>query len=388
MDLIYADENKKEIGIIDPYSFDIAFGKNENDFQCIVDITDNCCKKGYIIFAENSEIGGIVDSIEVNTEKEQIIYSGRSWHGILENKIISPDAGKDYLFLSGDANEVVSFLLERAELTDLFEKPSGLSEIIINNYQCPRFEPCYTLIIDMLKKYKAKLNIVWKENKINISVAPAADYTDEINNFSNNIKVSKNYSPCNHLISLGKGDLAERKVIHLFTDNSGNIQPYAKKANPLINADYILDESKKLISGSDEIVKVYELSNAETTNNYILLNSKPSDWNSNYKYYYTKVDDEYKSVSGDSAPAFTYNMYYEKVTDDYAVLVSKGIEKLNEYWQTEKCSLSLSENDCTFDVNDIVGAEEFITNTKIKAFITKKIIKIKNNETTIDYEVS
>lgn len=201
------------------------------------------------------------------------------------------------------------------------------------------------------------------------------------------MNVTKNYRPCNHLICLGKGDLADRKVIHLFTNEAGTVQPYSKVENPISNADYILDESKRTIFGEKEVVQKYDLSNAETTTNYVLLTSKPSDWDSNFKSYYTKADEEYKAISTDSAPSFVQNKYYKAVYDDYAVLVQKGIEKLTEYWNADKCTLSLSDEESDFDINDIVGAQEVITGTAVKSTISKKIIKIKNNETTIEYEV-
>lgn len=389
MDLIYANTDKKDIGVLEPYSFDLAFGKDENDFECVVDINDHCLRAGYIIYSENSEIGGIVDSIQVNTEKEQITYTGRSWHGILENKILSPDIGKDYLYFEGEANAVISSLIERAGLSDFFEASTASSGIYINKYQVPRFEPCYTAIIEILRQNKAKLKMFWKNGKIQISVLSAVDYTNnsEFNSYHNNLSVTKNYRPCNHLICLGKGDLADRAVIHLFTDESGKIQPYSKVALPISNADYILDESQRVIFGEKEVVQKYDISNAETTTNYVLMTSKPSDWNSNYKSYYVKVDEEYKSITDDTAPIFSSNKHYKAVYDDYAVLVQKGIEKLTEYWSADKCTLSLSDEESDFDINDIVGAEEIVTGTKLKSTISKKIIKIKNNETTIEYEV-
>lgn len=389
MDLIYANADKKDIGIIEPYSFDLAFGKDENNFECVVDINDHCLRAGYIIYCENSEIGGIVDSIKVNTEKEQITYTGRSWHGILENKIISPDVGKDYLILDGESNAVISSLIKRAGLSNFFEASTASSGIYIEKYQVPRFEPCYTAIIEMLRQHKAKLKMLWKNGKVQISVLSAVDYTNisEFNSYHNNLTVIKNYRPCNHLICLGKGDLADRKVIHLFTNEDGTVQPYSKVENPITNDDYILDESKRVIFGEKEVVQKYDLSNAETTTNYVLLNSKPSDWDSNFKSYYTKVDEEYKAISTDSAPSFASNKYYKAVYDDYAVLVQKGIEKLTEYWSADKCTLSLSDEESDFDINDIVGAQEVITGTAVKSTISKKIIKIKNNETSIEYEV-
>ena len=78
-------------------------------------------------------------------------------------------------------------------------------------------------------------------------------------------EVSRNYSPVNHIIALGQGDLADRAVIHIFADENGGIQPYAASDTPLKDSDYITDESKKVLTGSAEIIEVLDISNAEIT---------------------------------------------------------------------------------------------------------------------------
>ena len=34
MDLIYTNENREDVGVLFGYSFDLAFGIDENDFEC------------------------------------------------------------------------------------------------------------------------------------------------------------------------------------------------------------------------------------------------------------------------------------------------------------------------------------------------------------------
>ena len=77
MDLIYADETRKDLGVLQSYSLDMAYGTDENDFQCAVDRRDHCCSKGYFIYVENEEYGGIVDSIRVAMRS-----STRAGHGM------------------------------------------------------------------------------------------------------------------------------------------------------------------------------------------------------------------------------------------------------------------------------------------------------------------
>ena len=75
MDLIYADDTGKDINIIDAYTLDLSYGDAENDFELKIDRASHCCKKGYMIYVDGEEYGGIVDKIKVNTKTDEITYS-------------------------------------------------------------------------------------------------------------------------------------------------------------------------------------------------------------------------------------------------------------------------------------------------------------------------
>ena len=113
MDLIYANSSREDIGVIPDYDFDLAFGSDENDFELTVSRNDHCCEAGYYIYIEGTEYGGIVDAITSDTAAEDVTYSGRTWHGILNSKILCPDNGENYLTVSGDANTILGTLLPR-----------------------------------------------------------------------------------------------------------------------------------------------------------------------------------------------------------------------------------------------------------------------------------
>lgn len=46
MDLIHEDSNHAMLGAIDRYELDLAFGRDENDFECTMAISDHCCSIG------------------------------------------------------------------------------------------------------------------------------------------------------------------------------------------------------------------------------------------------------------------------------------------------------------------------------------------------------
>lgn len=381
MDLIYANKERIDQDILDAYQIDMAYGKDENDFTCTIDRASHCCQEGFFLYVENEEYGGIIDKIKVNTEKDEITYSGRTWHGILTKKIICPEEGQDYATFDGEANQVLQQIVDALDLNGLFVASEENSGIQIQSYQMERYVDAYTGICKMLKDADAKLKIVWKRQQVVLSAQLRQDYSqdEEFNTSQVDFTIEKDYRPTNHIICLGQGDLKNRAVIHVFCDENGGIQPYAKKEIPLEDDDYILDTSSKVMFGQNEMTEVLDYPNAEITENYIMLDTQPSDWKKNstaYYYqnekekfqeveeievgyvlqkkqpydwdvefssYYTRNEDKYKQVSGQTVyrvqttkPSDWDANYEEYYTSDQKSV--EGVEKTTYRKQTTKPS--------------------------------------------------
>lgn len=330
MDLIYTDDTGKDIGIIDAYTLDLSYGDAENDFALKIDRTSHCCKEGCMIYVDGEEYGGIINKIKVNTKTDEITYSGPTWQGVLERKVLSPDAGQDYLIVDGEANNVLQELINRLDLADLFTADTIDSGIQIH-YQFERYVTGYSGIRDMLKASGAKLKLLWSDKRVVVRAEYIHDYSqdEEFDTSQVDFEVSRNYSPVNHIIALGQGDLADRAVIHIFADENGGIQPYATSDTPLRDSDYITDESMKVLTGSAEIIEVLDLSNAEITYNYILQTQRPSNWAAKYMDYYYQNGDSFKNVPGEeigyiltryqpSNWSSNFNEYYSRTGDTYS----------------------------------------------------------------------
>ena len=248
MDLIYSTDKKEDIGVMKNFTFDLAFGSDENDFELTTNIENNVCKAGYILYIENTEYGGIIDNIRVRTAQEELIYSGRTWHGILQSKILEPNAGEDYLICNGEANAVLDVLIKRMGLDSLFKADSTYSGLIISNYQMNRYIDGYEGIKKMLLTVNAKLKIKFQDGYAVLYAVPLIDYStdEEFDSSQLDFDVEKQYKPTNHMICLGKGDLKERVVIHLYVDEKGNISHTQTQ------------------TGLDEVVGVYDNANCES----------------------------------------------------------------------------------------------------------------------------
>lgn len=564
--LIYTDQNRRDVGALKVFSLDLAYGSGENNFELSLNLKDHILKEGYFIYCENSiegslfgtEYGGIVDKIKIDTESNKVTYKGRTFHGILEGKIIKPLDGYDYYVVSGNAHSVLRELINYLGLTNLFQVSENESEIEIPQYEF-RYDPAYSSINDMVYENGGKLSFVYDGYKVNLSVVPVIDYSqdEEWTSLQEHLVIEKNYNPINHLICLGQGDLKNRAIIHLFTDENGGLLPYSYTDNPMQDSDYILDTSQQVLFGIDEIEDKYDYPSAEIKENYIplleqpdnwdvnysqyfifeddgykelerknediysLLSTQPGNWSNNYSKYFTKsgskynnvngisttiykklskkpndwtknwknyyyfftdgVSNEYRSVEGiekqhykmqtrkptdwndnygryyrrkknggyetvpgvkkgkkeyapkwtakkyfvketyylapkwkanyfysktnttvapswadntfysktfeEIIPSFSAGQYYKKVYDRFYVLVQGGIERLKESLNRDSIDININELEGNYDINDIVGAEESMTGMSVFQPITKKIVKIQNNDVTLSYGI-
>lgn len=340
MDLIYMNSSMEDVGVLKDYTFDLAFGSGENDFEVKISRSKHCCEGGFFLYIEGTEYGGIIDDIEADTDADEVIYHGRTWHGFLDSKCIVPlQSGEastadvtiktadtsgasyvgKYLIVSGDANKILAFLIDRLGLGSLFSAEVDDSGITIKNFKFDRFCMGYQGITKMLKAFKAKLKVNFNNGKVVLSVEPIVDYSQD-EQFDSDLvtmKIKQYFMPVNHMICLGKGELNEREVIHLYADARGNIS------------------KTQSITGIKEVVDVYDYSSAESSEE----------------------------------------------------LEEGGIKILKEAWNSDSIETDFDTDSNSFDIGDIVGAKDHVTGLEGKAEITKKIVTIKDNETTISYKV-
>lgn len=252
MDLIYTNQNREDIGVLHDFSLDLAFGSGENDFELTVSRENNVAQAGCYIYIQGTEYGGIIDAVKSDTGTAEVTYSGRTWHGILNSKILEPDSGQAYFTVSGDANTVLATLIARMGLGALFQALSTPSGITVKTYQFDRYVSGYNGILKMLKTVGAKLRIVHDGTNVVISAVPVTDYTqDGVSDDQTALTVLKTKNKVNHLICLGAGELADRMVIHLYADAAGNIS------------------RTQTFTGLDEYTAVYDYSSVESEDDLV-----------------------------------------------------------------------------------------------------------------------
>lgn len=315
MDLIYANHDGKDVGVLFDYSFDLELGAEANDFECTVLSNNNVCEEGYRIYFEGTEYGGVVDKVRVNTSTDEITYIGRTWHGILEHLIIEPNSGSDYYSVTGDTNDVMRTIVSRLGIGDIFEVAEGQSGITVS-YQFDRYTDAYKGLCKMMKRFGAKMVIRYESGKAVLYSERITDYKTDI--FDTD-KVAFNIckgAHTNHVICLGAGELADRTVLDVYSDRNGNIAP------------------SQVLFGMDEITEVYDYSRAES-------------------------EEE---------------------------LRKGGEEVIKKAWDGDEVKFSFNSNDDDLNIGDKVSATERITGISVTAYVSAKVVTVKNGETVVSYK--
>lgn len=314
MDLIYADVIDGQIidrGVLNTYTFDCSFGEKENDFELRAPMGAQRLYEDQIVYIDGTEYGGVIDAIEVDTETQMMVYTGRTWHGILENKVLYPQPGYNYFYVNGDANEVLEELLERmniipGDLNELYVQPSKAFISVADHLagyavdakvssESGNYAHGFTFIRDLLYAFNLKPQII---NGV-IEAIPLMDYSndDDFLEGTDQFKAKRNYNSLNRLHCMGSGNLADRHTIDLYLDENGGLLPYSRQ-NPVQDSDYYTDIaalaestdpedianfaiiSEHMVTGINEIADIYDYPSIGSTYHYVRLDTQPVDWES------------------------------------------------------------------------------------------------------------
>ena len=240
--LIYTDAAHVDAGAIQTFEMDLAFGADEQDFE--IAFPSPTLSGGELLYIDGTEYGGIVDVITQSTETDNIIYAGRTWHGMLAGKIVKPPTNANYYTLSGDANACIRSLLTKVGLTDVLTGRTTSAGISVN-YQFERFCNAYDGLLKMLASANAVLRIERHDGITELWAEPRTTITDEADSDLMDFSITDSVRVPNHLVCAGEGELQGRVVVDLYADSSGNVS------------------QTQTLTGVDEIALLYNYNNAD-----------------------------------------------------------------------------------------------------------------------------
>lgn len=240
--LIFTDAAHVDVGAIQTFEMDLAFGADEQNFE--IAFPAPTLSGGELLYIDGTEYGGVVDEITRSTETDDVIYIGRTWHGMLAGKIVKPPSNADYYTLNGDANACIRSLLTKVGLTDVLTGRSTSAGISVN-YQFERFCNAYDGLLKMLSSANAVLRIERHDGITELWAEPRVTITDEADSDIMDFALTDSIRVPNHLVCAGEGELQERVVVDLYADSSGNVSQTQTQF------------------GVDEIAVYYNYSNAD-----------------------------------------------------------------------------------------------------------------------------
>ena len=301
MELIYTDKTRHALGQLS--SFDIDFdATGDKNFEMTID--EFILKKGYWFFIPNTEIGGIVDSVSVNTADNSVKYIGRNFRGILNDKTINVPRNLNYISVQGDIQDVINELIAEAELSDIFNCLSPDTDDV-DSYVDYAFEPFCSLydgIMAVAESINFKLIFAYNvsTNKVEITPMLSENFTDFLTytkNSSVNLEIQDNSMSINHFVLVGYNE-GKRYQIDLYVNANAQIMDFATVLAPIKDSQYILDNRNQQFFGIDERSDVRITDSIKPIENYEYLRKKPKDWKKNYgSYFYQKTEEDDDGVN-------------------------------------------------------------------------------------------
>lgn len=226
MELIYTDDNKKDIDLFtDTVDFETGDDSTKNDFEII----STLLKKRYWLYAPGTEWGGRVEYAEITNDETTPTWKGHTFRGLLMRDIIEPLSGNDYRVVSGEANAILKELLKDV-LGGFFVVPDTDSGLTISSYQFPLYVKVGTGIMDMLRKYGYRLKIHAEKpagGEPFVVYVEAVQNQKVIGHFNEDSRVpmrlTDNEMGINHLVCMGSGELQNRQRIDLYLQPDGTV---------------------------------------------------------------------------------------------------------------------------------------------------------------------
>lgn len=268
MDLVYTNDSMSAVGYLDFVGFDLSIGDSGNQVQVKLHSDQKTdLVQGSLVYVPESEYGGIIKSINSKIETDgqrYVYYSGPSWSGRLQERIVKPPSGQDHYTMDGEANDELNRLMKYLDLDYLFEAPDVDSGIELD-IDIDRFADGYSALRKVATAYDCRLSMVYSNvsKKVAIQLIKREVHGNTSDSSPISVTVDK---PVNHLICAGQGELQDRVVIDLYIGADGSIQntPYYTGAdsiealyeNTSADADKLNEEGAKKLQDLQNVNQV------------------------------------------------------------------------------------------------------------------------------------
>ena len=279
MDLIHADGNFTELGVVDFVRYDgvlsLEPGVQGNDWEVEIpaeDFSRYGFVLGHYLYFPGSEFGGRLETIKRISKTHTVKLSGVTWRGMLSRRVIMPAAGQSHLDMS--ETDIYPAMREMvAGFGGLFAAPAGDAGLLCG--QKFRYQNVLEGILDMLDPLGLRLVLTLDPDsrQVVLSTAAVADHSDEIE-FSGDYDYSYTSTlgeaTYNHVVALGRGEQENRLVKHVWllpdgtmtTDGSASGIPSGDDEKMLVYDYSSAEDEKELVKGAKKQLKEYGAQNS------------------------------------------------------------------------------------------------------------------------------
>ena len=325
-ELIIADHNFAVSTMVENYALDLSFGDKDTSFEARFIYPH--LKGGEFIYLDGTEYGGVIDSVKAVSNFPEVIYKGRTWHGILDSKIVESTN------IDTTANTLIEEIIRDNKLSYIFRYIPNRQGDTKLSYKAEKDEPmsAYKLIRSALKQAGLKLCMKANSGHIDMWVDKVATIEDTLVSSVANFTAERALFIPNHLIAKGelkgedKDSEPERLTLHLYADENGNIS------------------TTQTFTGAEEI-QIY------------------------------KSFSGMKHEKGENVSRELKEQLEEKATEE--------LKKLQRFAKAETSVLGNSN----WNVGDIVRVSDYNVGFDITTDITGKLVRVEQGVLTVDYSV-
>lgn len=231
MEIIHADDLMNELRIIETFVkwnpvISLTDKPADNSYQLIVPEDEwlvGPIEIGHYVYEPDTEFGGRVTGVKHSNK--QIEITGRTWRGMLIDKVVQPTSGSAYKTITSvEANTAIADLVGTSfgPLIVASTAASGITVSVELRYQTLLYG-----LHKMLYDSDAKLVITFADKVVTLSAEAIDDLSDDdefSEDYSSKITSAlNNGNAYNHIIALGSGELTARTVVELYRQSDGTV---------------------------------------------------------------------------------------------------------------------------------------------------------------------
>lgn len=278
LEYIYTDANYNELGYLTHFDADIEIGKydvSKNDFELTLSLEDRdpLFTIGSLFYKENTEIGGVIQQLKINTSDNTITMIGVTFRGLLEKEYIQPSNGNAYLYLNAEANKCIDALIGD-RFGDLYTVDDlGASDINV------KYDVRDINLLQALEKSlgasNARLCIKHQiDGRVHLFAEKINDLSDTLqydNDYQISMIVKTKSKPYNHILCLGKGELLNRLRVNLYLQSDGSWSESNETYKGLSRKTYkhedvnVEDRAELIKNATEKVAETNESDTLETS---------------------------------------------------------------------------------------------------------------------------